>query len=103
MIAVDANILIYSHRRDSPFHERARAAMMRLAEGDRPWGIPWPCLHEFYAIATHPRLYKPASTPDEAVTQMDIWLNAPAADGGSVSFGPASKLGATFWTVTVDP
>jgi hypothetical protein len=22
-------------------------------------GIPWPCLHEFLAIVTHPRIYAP--------------------------------------------
>ena len=78
MIAVDANILIYSHRRDSPFHDRARAAMLRLAEDSQPWGIPWPCLHEFYCVATHPRIYRTASTPDEAVTQVELWLGSPA-------------------------
>lgn len=77
MIAVDTNILIYAHRRDSPFHEAARQAICHLAEGRSPWAIPWPCVHEFFAIATHPRVYKPASTLAEAIEQIDVWLGSP--------------------------
>lgn len=62
MIAVDTNLLVYAHREDSPFHERAYAGIEKLAGGLAAWAIPWPCLHEFYAIVTHPRIYSP-STP----------------------------------------
>lgn len=33
MIAVDTNILVSAHREESPYHERARAAVHGLAEG----------------------------------------------------------------------
>ena len=70
MIAVDTNILVYAHRRDSRWHDRARDAVTGLAEGNRSWAILWPCVHEFLAIATHPRIYDPPSTPDEALRQL---------------------------------
>ncbi len=66
MIAVDTNILVYAHRADSPFHDRARSALESLAAGPRPWAIPWPCVHEFFAVVTHPRIYKTA-TPTQMV------------------------------------
>lgn len=66
MIAVDTNILVYAHRADSPFHDRARSALEFIAAGPRPWAIPWPCVHEFFAVVTHPRIYKTA-TPIETV------------------------------------
>ena len=53
MIAVDTNILVYSTREDSPKHAASLAAVIRLAESDRPWAIAWPCIHEFFAIVTH--------------------------------------------------
>lgn len=65
MIAVDTNVLVYAHRADSPFHGRARSVIEALAAGPRHWAIPWPCAHEFFAILTHPRIYKtvtPAAT-----------------------------------------
>ena len=77
MIAVDTNILVYAHRRDSPFHTAARAAVTKLAEGKGAWAIPWPCLHEFYGIATHPRIYTPPSTAHQAIAQLDSWLESP--------------------------
>jgi toxin-antitoxin system PIN domain toxin len=77
MIAVDTNLLVHAHRRDSPFHTPARRAIAALAEGKGAWAIPWPCLHEFHAIVTHPRIYDPPSTPAQAVAQMNSWMESP--------------------------
>jgi len=53
VIAVDTNVLVYAHRQDSEWHEPATRAVRQLAEGSAaPWTIPWPCVHEFLAIAT---------------------------------------------------
>ena len=49
-----------------------------MAEGAATWAIPWPCLHEFFSIVTHPRIYAPPSTPDQACTQIDAWLGSPS-------------------------
>ena len=70
MIAVDTNILVYAHRADSPFHERARSALESLAAGARQWAIPWPCAHELFAIVTHPRIYKTATPPETAFAHL---------------------------------
>jgi toxin-antitoxin system PIN domain toxin len=78
VIAVDTNILVYAHRRDSTWHAAASAALQDLAEGRQAWAIPWPCIHEFVAIATHPRIYQPASTLAQAVDQVEAWLASPS-------------------------
>jgi uncharacterized protein len=78
VIAVDANILVYAHREDSPFHEAAFRRVAELAEGPATWGIPWPCLHEFLAIVTHPRIYAPPSPLGRALDQVDAWLESPS-------------------------
>ena len=78
MIAVDTNILVYAHRADSPFHPRARECLTQLAEGSVPWAIPWPCVHEFFAIATHPRIYAPPTPTERALDQIDAWLESPS-------------------------
>ena len=67
MIAVDTNILVYAHRSDSSWHEPALRALTGLAEAKGAWAIPWPCLHEFFAIATHPRIYDPPSSSKQAL------------------------------------
>lgn len=77
MIAVDTNILVQAHRRDATEHTRARRAVRTLAEGTEVWGLPWPCVHEFVAIVTHPRIYDPPSTPEQAFTQLRAWHDSP--------------------------
>jgi toxin-antitoxin system PIN domain toxin len=76
MIAVDTNLLIYAHREDSDFHEQAVSALKGLAESGTRWSIPWPCLHEFLAITTHPRIFAPPTPPPLALSAMDVWLDS---------------------------
>jgi toxin-antitoxin system PIN domain toxin len=78
MTAVDTNILVYAHREDSEWHEPAAAAVARLAESAHEWAIPWPCLHEFLAIVTHPRIFRTPTPLAQAVGQVDAWLESPS-------------------------
>jgi hypothetical protein len=78
LIAVDTNILVYAHRRDSDWHRAAAACLREAAEGAAPWAIPWPCLHEFFAVVTRPRVYAPPSTTQEAARQIETWLGSPS-------------------------
>lgn len=77
MIAVDTNILVYAHREDAVWHGAAVEALVTLAEDRGAWAIPWPCLHEFLAIVTHPRIYRPPTPLAAAVDQVDAWLESP--------------------------
>jgi len=61
MIAVDTNILVYAHRREAPLHASALAAIASLADHPAAWGIPWPCLHEFYSTVTSNKVRPPTS------------------------------------------
>lgn len=78
MIAVDSNLLVYAHREDSPWHDAACIRMAELAEGRTPWAIPWPCVHEFLAIVTHPRIYAPPTPLPAAIDQVEAWLESPS-------------------------
>jgi uncharacterized protein len=63
MIALDTNILVYAHRRDLLQHSLALGAIQRLVAEGRTWAVPWPCVHEFFAVVTNPRIFKtPTST-----------------------------------------
>ncbi len=77
MIAVDGNLLVYVHREDSPWHDAAYSRVVELAEGRAPWAIPWPCIHEFLAIVTHPRIYDPPTPLENAIDQVEAWLESP--------------------------
>lgn len=77
MIAVDTNLLVYAHREDSQWHAAARDCIRGLAEGRRAWAVPWPCMHEFLAVVTHPRVYLPPTPLARAIDQVDAWLECP--------------------------
>jgi toxin-antitoxin system PIN domain toxin len=77
VIAVDTNLLVYAHREDSPWHEAAVGWLTGVAEGSEPWAIPWPCVHEFLSIVTHPRIYRPPTPREKALDQVDAWREAP--------------------------
>ncbi len=79
MIAVDANLLIYAHRREARLGDAAAAVMVELAEGDRTWAIPWPCCYEFLSVATNRRIWKDEATaPVHAWRQFRAWMGSPS-------------------------
>jgi len=78
VIAVDTNILVYAHREDSSWHEAACRVVTELAEARSPWAIPWPCIYEFLAIVTHPRIYNPPTPLPLALDQVDAWMESPS-------------------------
>lgn len=77
MIAVDTNVLVHAHRRDSPFFKRAWEALAGLGESGQPWAVPWPAVAEFYCVTTSSKLFERPSTPGQAVEQVDIWTESP--------------------------
>ena len=92
MIAVDCNLLIYSHREDSEFHTAAKELVDSPRHQPAPWAIPWPCIHEFISIVTHPGIYKPASTLSEALGFVDSLFASPQLHLLSESYGYFEKL-----------
>jgi uncharacterized protein len=77
MIAVDTNLLVYAHRAECTFYSAAFERIQSLAEGSRPWGIPVACLHEFLSVVTNPKIFKPASSFEQALAQVNAWLESP--------------------------
>lgn len=78
MIAVDSTLLVHAHREDSEWHAAAYKKLAGLAEGRDAWAIPWPCVHEFVAIVTHPRIFAPPTPLAAAVDQVDAWVESPS-------------------------
>jgi toxin-antitoxin system PIN domain toxin len=78
MIAIDTNILVYAHRQDAPLHAGALAALTQAAESQTTWAIPWPCVHEFLAIVTHPRIWRPPTTMTMAIGCVRAWMSSPS-------------------------
>jgi len=90
--AVDTNLLVYAHREDSEFHENAVRKLEDLAEGRSTWALPWPCLHEFFSILTHPRIFNPPTPLKAALEQIDAWMESPSVTLLSETMGHWAEL-----------
>ncbi|HXC50229.1 MAG TPA: TA system VapC family ribonuclease toxin [Candidatus Limnocylindrales bacterium] len=77
MIAVDTNVLVHAHRGESRHYRAAYSCLANLCENTEAWAIPWPCIHEFLSIATNTWAFARASSPAEALRQVDVWLESP--------------------------
>ncbi len=67
MIAIDTNLLVYSHRPEMPFHERTREVLNDAIGGAEPVCVPWPCVHEFLGVVSNPRIFKDPTPMDMAL------------------------------------
>jgi len=74
----DVNILVYAHREDAPGHERFRIWLEELINGDEAYGISDLVCSGFIRIVTHPAIFDPPSTIDEALTFLDRLVSQPA-------------------------
>lgn len=79
MIAVDTNILVAFVRADYSCHQRARVKLRELAEGPAAWALPWPCVHEFLAVTTNPRIFRQPLSMARAHDAVDALLESPTA------------------------
>jgi uncharacterized protein len=75
--AIDTNVLVYAEMSASVHHAAARRILGDLAEGPRPWAIPWPCVYEFLRIVTHPRVYHPPAPLRVAMADLRSILASP--------------------------
>jgi hypothetical protein len=66
VIAVDTNLLVYAHRSGLAEHRAAQRAIQKASEDPRGWGIPFPCLAEFWSVVTHPESLGGGSPPAKA-------------------------------------
>ena len=78
MRAIDAGILAYAANRFAPEHARAARVLEELANGDAPWVLPWPAVHEFLHLVTHPHAVARSLRPEVAWEFLEPLLVAPS-------------------------
>jgi uncharacterized protein len=77
LIAVDTNILVYAIRLEMKFHGPALRLLTELGEGSKPWAIPWQCVYEFLRVVTHPRIFHPPSSQEDAIRTIEESSRSP--------------------------
>ena len=61
--------LHFMSRRGEPFPDWPKTRM--------PGPLPWPVLHEFLAIVTHPKIYRPPSSMEAAFGFLESLMESP--------------------------
>src|SRR4030095_89161 len=67
VVTPDVNVLVYSHRVESPDHERYAAWVKQLALGPEPFGLSDHVSASFVRIVTNRRLWNPPTSPTDAL------------------------------------
>ncbi len=79
MLLPDVNVLISAHRADSPLHESCRNWLRSVYAGDEAFALCAPVLIGLVRILTHPRVFAPPDTHDQAFAFVDSLLGHPNA------------------------
>jgi toxin-antitoxin system PIN domain toxin len=79
VVIVDANVLLYAVDSASAHHEQARDWLDTSLGGAEAVGLSWMVLLAFVRVGTNPAVLPTPMTVDEAMTQVEAWLGAPAA------------------------
>lgn len=77
MIAIDTNILVYAHREDAEHHQAAKAAVREAVSTPAAVAVPWPCVHEFLAVVTNPKIWKVPTPTGRAWEAVSALLSTP--------------------------
>lgn len=67
MLLPDVNVLVRAFRRDSPNHIAYRDWLDHLVNSDRVFAMSELVLSGFVRIVTHPRIFKPPSSTEDAL------------------------------------
>jgi len=67
MVLIDVNVLVYAHREDAPDHDTYFRWLEALVNSDQLYGITELVLSGFIRVVTHPKIFNPPSSLDQAL------------------------------------
>ena len=75
MILTDINVLVYAHRPESPYHDRALKTVESMANSLSPFALCSFVCSGFLRIVTHHRIFFDPTPLNEAMTFLDDLLS----------------------------
>ncbi len=92
MILPDVNVLVYAHREDVPNHAAFREWLEAVINSDQAFGMSSIVLSGFLRVVTHPRVFNPPSSIEQALAFVADVRNQP----NCVLVKPGSRHWAIF-------
>src|SRR4051794_5520699 len=90
----DINVLVCAHRKDAPEHDKYAACLTGSANGASPFALSSITLAGFLRIVTNPRIFRPATPVDQALSFCQELIARPAAS--------MIQPGERHWDIMVD-
>lgn len=94
MLLADVNVLVYAHRRDSPDHGSYRSWLENVLQSPEAYGVSDLVLSGVIRIVTHPRIFDPPSTLDQALS----FVSSVRSRANAVLVAPGRR----HWHIFVD-
>jgi toxin-antitoxin system PIN domain toxin len=67
VVLTDVNVLVHAHRKDAPQHALCRHWVEAMLASDQAYGVSELVLSAFVRIVTHPSIFIPPSTLEQAL------------------------------------
>jgi toxin-antitoxin system PIN domain toxin len=77
MILIDVNVLIYAHREASSNHQAYKKWLLEVINSPTAYGLSELVLSGFVRIVTHPKIFNPPSTIEQAFAFVEQIKNRP--------------------------
>lgn len=77
MLLCDVNVLVYAHREDSPSHAAYLEWLENLINSDETFAVSELVLSGFLRIVTHPKIFNPPSSLDDALAFVGVIRQQP--------------------------
>ncbi len=77
MILIDVNVLVYAHRTESDRHREYRDWLTDVIDGEQAYGMCDLVLSGFLRVATHKKIFRPATPLRQALSFVDIVRDQP--------------------------
>lgn len=87
MLLPDVNVLVYAHREDAHDHALYREWLESIINGDEAYGLADLVLSGFMRVVTHPRVFNPPSSVDDALAFAAVLRERP----NCVPIAPAAR------------
>jgi toxin-antitoxin system PIN domain toxin len=94
VILPDANVLIYAFRRDADRHEAFRDWLENALVEETAFGVSELVLSAVVRVTTHPRIFRPPNSVDQALTFAEFLLEQP----NTVPITPGTR----HWSIFAD-
>jgi toxin-antitoxin system PIN domain toxin len=75
--SIDTNVLVFAYNQDTPQHKAAQEFLQAKIGEEETWVMPWPVVHSFLRLTTHPGIMPRPLSAREASAVIQAFVELP--------------------------